>query len=182
MCITLTKMTLNHQFVATYKRNASMVGLRSVKPAGNYTYYHDIGTYLGESYVSIMSKIALLFNYELHEFNDYEPGDEYYYDDVSKPGIISCIFSHVEAIEVKNRAELSKRRLDQINAKNWYDSYLRKCEQVKLQRKTQQVSFEKKHSDDTDWDRMSFVSYDDDDSNFDPEENFDWETYGIERM
>ena len=31
-------------------------------------------------------------------------------------------------------------------------------------------------------DRMSFVSYDDDDSNFDPEENFDWETYGIERM
>jgi hypothetical protein len=175
-------MTLNHQFVATYKRNASMVGLRSVKPTGNYTYYHDIGTYLGESYVSIMSKIALLFNYELHEFNDYEPGDEYYYDDVSKPGIISCIFSHVEAIEVKNRAELSKRRLDQINAKNWYDSYLRKCEQVKLQRKTQQVSFEKKHSDDTDWDRMSFVSYDDDDSNFDPEENFDWETYGIERM
>ena len=175
-------MTFNKQFVEIYKRNASLVGIRSTKPSGNYTYYIDISTYLGESYVSIMRNIALLFNYQLYEFNDYDPNDAYWMqDDVSKPGCLSCVFSHVEAIDVKIRKELHNRSLDQINAKHWYDSYLKACKKIR----SQQVHFEKTHSYDNDFDRLShlsFGSYGDSASDYDPEEHFDVEEYGIERM
>ena len=71
-------------------------------------------------------------------------------------------------IEEKNRRELENRSYDQRNAKDWYDSYLKKCQSQK-----QHVHFEKNYSDD---DEYFYIS----DSNSDPEDNFDWETYGIE--
>jgi hypothetical protein len=171
-------MTFNAEFIKTYKRNASLVGIRSTEPKGTYTYYHDIVTYLGEHYVATMEKIALLFNYSLHTFNDNDPNDEYWMEvDVPKPGIVSYIFSHVEYIEVKNRNECHKRSLDKINAKNWYDSYLKNCQKLKSQKppQKQQVQISHKHEFDSDFD-IDF------DSDFDPEDHFDPETFGIERL
>ena len=116
-----------------------------------------------------MRKFASLFNYELHQTWGYDPNDRYGDGcDMPKPGIISYIFSHVEDIEEKNRRELENRSYDQRNAKDWYDSYLKKCQSQK-----QHVHFEKNYSDDDDYFYIS-------DSNSDPEDNFYWETYCIE--
>jgi hypothetical protein len=170
-------MTFNVQFLKIYKRNASLVGIHSVTTSGKYTYYYDIVTYFGKWYVSIMRKIALLFNYKLHQFGDYDPNHEHWKEDEnSKPGVISYIFTHVEDIDHKNSRELVNRKRDQMNAKKWYDSYLKSCEQNKFKSQKRHVHFEENYSDDDDWDQLDTDEWQhlDDDPNFDPEENLDY--------